>query len=113
MKAASIENGVARCVYGRAGGNRFKVTGPDGQFSAPSDLATTESFWGQWALDKPYLLDTVKAKVVTPQVRPLADGRWELKHDQVEAAIRFEGELMRTADVNRAGHLIRYLRADT
>jgi hypothetical protein len=111
LQADSIENGEARSVNGRARGNHFVIDGPEGKLSAPRDLATTESFWGQWALKKPYLLDTVKVKVVRPRVYLRSDGRWQLEHDQVRAAIRFDGSLMSAADVNREGHLIRYVRA--
>lgn len=104
------ENGSDFVVQGEAVRNGFAVSGPQGDFTAPPDVATTESVWRTSALRKPHLVDTVKGRVVQPLVHPLDDGRWHLEHGKLKADIRFDGEFMADADVDKDGHQVRFVR---
>ena len=110
LQADTVENGKNFVVQGSAVEDGFAVSGSRGEFVAPANVATTESFWSTWALKKSHLLDTVKGKVVQPLVHPLDDGRWHLEHDKVKADIRFDGDFMSDAYVDRNGHLVRFVR---
>jgi len=110
LRAHSLENGERCTVEGHNTEDGFAVRGPDGDFLAPAGIATTESFWGTWALNKTHLLDTGKGKVLEPKLTPLKGGRWYLEHDRLKADIGFEGELMTDAILDTDGHSIQLIR---
>ncbi|MGD8498128.1 MAG: DUF6134 family protein [Chromatiales bacterium] len=109
FRSESIENGEDALVLGHSSGNHMVIDGPEGEIVAPADIATTESFWTASALDKPYLVDTVKGIIVEPEVYRLDDGRWHLEHESISADIRFDDGLMHTADVDSDGNLVRFV----
>jgi hypothetical protein len=110
LRALSHENGERHMVEGHCTQDGFAVRGPSGDFLAPAGIATTESFWGTWALNKTHLLDTVKGKVLEPKLTPLKGGRWYLEHGKLKADIGFEGELMTDAILDTDGHSIQLIR---
>jgi hypothetical protein len=64
-------------------------------------------------LRRSHLLDTVKGEVVAPRVVALADGCWHFEHGDTKAEIRFEGERLSEAIVDKGGHPVRFVRVSS
>ena len=72
---------------------------------------TTDSFWLAAAMDAPKIVNIRTGEAVSPTVKELGNGRWQLKaafdHGPIEATVRFDGDFLAEATIDNGGHTIK------